>query len=120
MRGFAAGLALALSITMPTTGWAQKPTVQQQRVACTPDAFRLCSHEIPNLSRIIQCLRENRANLSAACGKIFDALEPRSRAATRSTSKDGGVDPFWCSPKRAREPPPDVWSAWCEEAGTGR
>lgn len=43
----------------------------EQRSACTPDAFRLCSSEIPNVSAITACMRKNRANLSPACKAVF-------------------------------------------------
>jgi hypothetical protein len=44
----------------------------QQRAACTPDAFRLCSSEIPNVERIIACMRAKKASLSPACKAVFD------------------------------------------------
>ena len=39
----------------------------EQRAACTPDALRLCSSEIPNIPKITACMRRQRASLSAAC-----------------------------------------------------
>ena len=39
----------------------------EQRAACTPDALRLCSAEIPNIPRIVACLRSNKSNLSKPC-----------------------------------------------------
>ena len=39
----------------------------EQRVACTPDVFRLCSSEIPNVGLIISCMKANKASLSQAC-----------------------------------------------------
>ncbi len=39
----------------------------EQRAACTPDALRLCSAEIPNIPRIVACLRANKSNLSKPC-----------------------------------------------------
>ncbi|WP_333615337.1 hypothetical protein [Enterovirga sp.] len=93
--------------------------MEQQRRACTPDALRLCAHEIPNLARIIQCLRDNKPNLSAECRYMFDVAEKRQPAARRSLSRaeDGRV---WCTPAIPGEPPSDVWSAWCAEAGAAR
>ena len=43
----------------------------EQRAACTPDAFRLCSAEIPNVSRIVACMQKNKAQLSPACRAVF-------------------------------------------------
>jgi hypothetical protein len=39
----------------------------EQRAACTPDAFRLCSSEIPDVARVLACMKAKRANLSAEC-----------------------------------------------------
>jgi len=43
-----------------------------QRAACTPDAFRLCSSEIPNIDGITACMRKNKSSLSLACKAVFD------------------------------------------------
>jgi hypothetical protein len=45
---------------------------QEQRRACTPDVYRLCAGEIPNVRAITACLRRNRASLSEACRSVFD------------------------------------------------
>jgi hypothetical protein len=45
-------------------------TDAEQR-ACTPDVFRLCAAAIPNETRIIACLKNNKAKLSPACRKVF-------------------------------------------------
>jgi hypothetical protein len=36
----------------------------EQRAACTPDVFRLCSSEIPNVDHIIVCMTVKKASLS--------------------------------------------------------
>ncbi len=43
-----------------------------QRRACTPDVYRLCAGEIPNVRAITACLRRNRSSLSEACRSVFD------------------------------------------------
>ena len=55
----------------------------EQRAACAPDAFRLCSAEIPNVDRIIACMTVKRSSLSPACRSVFDAS---SRATEKSIS----------------------------------
>ncbi|MDP4021322.1 hypothetical protein Q8W71_01695 [Methylobacterium sp. NEAU 140] len=57
----AALLALAL---LATPALAETST---QREACTPDVWRLCASDIPNVGAITQCLRRERARLSDAC-----------------------------------------------------
>jgi hypothetical protein len=73
------GLALsAFTSTSFAVGTAE------QRAACAPDAFRLCSAEIPNVDRIIACMTVKRSSLSPACRSVFDAS---SKATEKSISR---------------------------------
>lgn len=45
----------------------------EQQLACTPDVFRLCGSEIPDVNRIVACLRQNTAQLGEACKAVFEA-----------------------------------------------
>lgn len=47
----------------------------QQREACEPDAFRLCSNEIPDIPRVTACMTANKSRLSPACRAVFNAME---------------------------------------------
>ncbi|MGY4624559.1 hypothetical protein [Bradyrhizobium sp. USDA 4486] len=51
---------------------AQAQGTPEQRRACTPDVYRLCAGEIPNVRAITACLRRNRSSLSEACRTVFD------------------------------------------------
>ncbi len=65
-------LALAASlVTFAGESSAQVATAEQ-RAACTPDAFRLCASEIPNIPAITACMRKNKSSLSSACKAVFD------------------------------------------------
>ena len=44
----------------------------EQKKACTPDVYRLCAGEIPNVRAITACLRRQKANLSEACRAVFE------------------------------------------------
>jgi hypothetical protein len=44
----------------------------EQRAACAPDAFRLCSAYIPDPSGVEACLRQRKSALSEACRAVFD------------------------------------------------
>ena len=44
----------------------------QQRMACTPDVYRLCPGEIPNARAITACLRCQKVSLSEACRAVFE------------------------------------------------
>jgi hypothetical protein len=66
-------LALGLLLALFTTGPASaEPGTQEQRRACTPDVYRLCAGEIPNVRAITACLRRQKANLSEACRAVFE------------------------------------------------
>lgn len=69
-----ATLMVAPGFAAPT--WAQGTA--QQRAACTPDVFRLCSEFIPDPDRITACLVSRQQELSDACASVFNP--PRSPA----------------------------------------
>jgi hypothetical protein len=44
-----------------------------QRMACTPDVFKLCGSEIPDVGRIVACLRQNQTQLGGPCRAVFES-----------------------------------------------
>lgn len=62
---FAIVVAAAL---LPSRGNAYTTEEQQ---ACTPDAFRLCNSEIPDVDRVTACMIRNKALLSPQCKALF-------------------------------------------------
>jgi hypothetical protein len=67
----AAGVALVLTLATSGSALADLATPEQKR-ACTPDVYRLCAGEIPNVRAITSCLRRQRASLSDACRAVFE------------------------------------------------
>jgi hypothetical protein len=68
------GLALLIGgwiIHSPASAQEYRGTAQQQ-MACTPDVWRLCSDQIPNVNRIVACLRQNTPQLSPGCRAVFE------------------------------------------------
>lgn len=67
--------AFAFTVTASLLGSVSAGSAEtftpEQRSACTPDAFRLCSSDIPNVSAITACMRKNRSSLSPACKAVF-------------------------------------------------
>jgi hypothetical protein len=62
----------------------------EQLMACTPDVWRLCSDQIPDVNRITACLQQNTPQLSSGCRAVFQSNNqmpqqqqavPRNRAA---------------------------------------
>jgi hypothetical protein len=80
------GLALALgcSIAFQTAASSQeyRGTWEQQQ-ACTPDVWRLCGAQIPDVDRIVACLRRNTPQLSDRCRAVFAQRDAPSRGDNR-------------------------------------
>jgi hypothetical protein len=70
-RRASAGLLLSLF----AAGAAQAAGTPEQRRACTPDVYRLCPGEIPNVRAITACLRRQKASLSEACRVAFEQAD---------------------------------------------
>ena len=64
-------LVIGVSLTSFTARSHAEIATAEQRAACTPDAFRLCSSEIPNIPAITACMKKNFSNLSPACKAVF-------------------------------------------------
>jgi hypothetical protein len=45
----------------------------EARAACTGDVYRYCTSAIPNLSRIIGCLKQQKRNISKTCQAVMAA-----------------------------------------------
>jgi hypothetical protein len=67
--GLVLAFALSLSTLSATGSFAYTAEAQQM---CTGDAFRLCSSEIPNISKVTACMIKHRAELSAGCRAVMD------------------------------------------------
>jgi len=96
-------LALLLA-TAVASGESQAYTFEQQQ-ACAPDAFPLCSSEIPDVERIKTCMIRSRSQLSPQCRAFFRAgPEPRQEAG----DAPGRVEPAAAMRlHRIRKPRPD-------------
>ena len=51
----------------------------QQQMACTPDVWRLCSAQVPDVNRIVACLRRNTEQLSGSCRAVIEPTANRGR-----------------------------------------
>jgi len=66
-------LGLCLSLFAAGTAYAQG--TPEQRRACTPDVYRFCAGEIPNVRAITACLRRLKGSLSEACRAAFSQAD---------------------------------------------
>jgi hypothetical protein len=64
-------LVLGASLMSFTAPSHAEIATAEQRAACTPDAFRLCSSEIPSIPGITACMKKNFSRLSPACKAVF-------------------------------------------------
>jgi hypothetical protein len=64
-------LGFLFGLFATNSAFAELATPEQKR-ACTPDVYRLCAGEIPNVKAITACLRRQKANLSEACRAVFE------------------------------------------------
>jgi hypothetical protein len=100
---YAAALGIAVASLSPAVA---APGTDAQRAACTPDVFKLCSSDIPNVERIIACLKRERPRLSAACQEVFNA--PATRSIPASAEHDTA-----CTFQNQLHPAQKDWHTWC-------
>ncbi|WP_225678411.1 hypothetical protein [Bradyrhizobium hereditatis] len=92
------GLAIAIGgtgVIAPASSQEYRGTWEQQ-MACTPDVWRLCGDQIPDVSRIVACLRYNTPQLSPNCRAVFES-QADARPAPRGLQQNA---------PRARAPQP--------------
>jgi hypothetical protein len=76
------GLAIAIggiAAVAPASSQEYRGTWEQQ-MACTPDVWRLCGDQIPDVSRIVTCLRQNTPQLSSNCRAVFESSAEQQQA----------------------------------------
>jgi hypothetical protein len=94
---FRLGLLLAtvfVLLMQPTTSRAY---TQEEEAACSGDAFRLCSPEIPDVDRVTACMVRNKAQLSPGC-LVYFRPGPEDAAAAPAGQ------PLSIAPVTARKP----------------
>jgi hypothetical protein len=94
-------LALAIATTAvvaPASSQEYRGTWEQQ-MACTPDVWRLCSDQVPDVNRIVACLRQNTPQLSNGCRAVFESQanaqqqQPAGRAPQQQMGPRGRAAP---------------------------
>ncbi|WP_228747893.1 hypothetical protein [Bradyrhizobium sp. BR 10289] len=74
-------LALTTAIAVQTSpGFAFSSEAQQM---CSGDAMRLCSSEIPDISRITACMVRNKSQVSPGCRAVMDREHAAATAARK-------------------------------------
>jgi hypothetical protein len=63
--------ACALLMTAASPAGATSASEAQQ--ACMPDVLRLCTSAIPDVTRIVACLKREKPRLSPACRDVISS-----------------------------------------------
>ena len=66
---FVVGVLLMLASVGSASAFQGTP---EQRKACTPDVYRFCAGDIPNVRAITACLQRQKGSLSPACRTAMD------------------------------------------------
>jgi len=93
--GWLLAMALVVSIS-PAAGQGYTP---EQEQACTGDAFRLCSAEIPDVDRVTACMAAKQSQLSPPCRAQFRPDPEPREAAVRPAGRPTVIRP--ATPRKA-------------------
>ena len=104
IRNFGFGLMLATALSLVFWSSSGQAYTPEQEQACTDDAFRLCSSDIPDVARVTACMDRQRSQLSPPCRAQFRADPEPSAAAGAPTN----IRPVARKPvaSKARKPKP--------------
>ena len=86
----AISIACGVSCQTPAFSQEYRGTMEQQ-MACTPDVFRLCGAQIPDVNRIVACLQQNTSQLSGPCRAVFDSSASSDTGAPQPSAAPQGV-----------------------------
>jgi len=91
------GLVMVLASAQGALAEDYRGTWEQQ-MACTPDVWRLCTGEIPDVNRIVACLQRNTTSLSSSCRAVFESnnsvpAAPRGNAPTPPRGRVAPITP---------------------------
>ena len=90
-------LATVLGVSIsPAAGQTYTP---EQEQACTGDAFRLCSSEIPDVGRVTACMVAKKDQLSPPCRVYFRPDPEPSEAAAGPVGRPTVIRP--ATPRKA-------------------
>jgi hypothetical protein len=106
---FYLGLLLTAGLSVAALPAAAQSYTPEEQQACSNDAFRLCSAEIPDVDRVTVCMVRNKSQLSPACRVFFrpgpeDAVTPVVAGRPLSIRPGTSRKPAHAKPHRPRKP----------------
>lgn len=67
------GVALLAGLTAGAEASSSGPTLRdQQQAACYDDVQRLCANAMPDVARVMACMKPKKAVVSAKCRALWD------------------------------------------------
>jgi hypothetical protein len=96
---FQLGLLLAMALAVSAGPAAGQGYTPEQEQACSGDAFRLCSSEIPDVGRVTACMDAKRSQLSPPCRTLFRSDPEPTEAAARPAGRPTVIRP--AAPRKA-------------------
>ena len=112
-------IVLSLAVAIAGMGVVSTASSQEyrgtweQQMACTPDVWRLCGDQIPDVSRIVACLRQNTPQLSNGCRAVFESSAEQQQANRALPPRGAQQAPRGRAPQQmqpqAAPPPPRLY-----------
>jgi hypothetical protein len=102
-------IVLSLAVAVAGIGVATSVSAQEyrgtweQQMACTPDVWRLCGDKVPDVGRIVACLRQNTPQLSSGCRAVFDSSAEQQQA-SRLPPRGQQAAPRGRAPQQIQQP----------------
>jgi hypothetical protein len=100
-RKFQLGLMLATALSVSMWPAASRAYTPEQQQACSDDAFRLCSADIPDVDRVTVCMARNKSQLSPGCRVYF---KPEADAAVTPVNVGRPMSIKPAKPKKSKKP----------------
>jgi hypothetical protein len=103
-------IVLGLAVTIAAIGAITSASSQEyrgtweQQMACTPDVWRLCSNEVPDVGRIVGCLRQNTPQLSNGCRAVFESSGEQQQARVSPQRGQQQIAPRGRAPQQMQQP----------------
>jgi hypothetical protein len=109
LGNFYLGLLLTAWLSVAALPAASQSYTPEQQQACSNDAFRLCSAEIPDVDRVTVCMVRNKSLLSPGCRVFFrpgpeEAVTPVVAGRPLSIGPATSRKPVHAKPHKSRKP----------------
>jgi hypothetical protein len=111
-RNFLLGLMLAMAFSVSMWPAATRAYTPEQQQACSDDAFRLCSTDIPDVDRVTACMVRNKSQLTPGC-RLFFRPDPEPEISSASAGRPLSISPassqkpVSAKPRKPRKPADD-------------